>query len=374
MRDFPLNAKVRCVDGSVGRSSYVIIDTTTDQVTHLVVRQNGLHRTERLVPVALVEETTPDTIRLRCTKDKLTMMNPFIHRRFIRCERPRYDQGSYLPNPQIIPKEKFLVEVNFERIPRDELAVHRGADVYATDGRVGKVDEFLVDPSDNHINHLVLREGHLWNEREATIPVSAIARVEREAVYLNLDRHAIGMFPAIPIHRPSGWEQDSVWNLELVLEVFDNPCTADNALRELKWLEISRGITVRNASVLKKDNSGKAFFKGTEDVNAQHAALFGAIAGSLLGLVGGPAGALLGAAGGAITGSLGARRIHLGAPTGFFEELEKDLKPGNSAIVLLVKNSQADRVIEALERFRGRLFRQALTDQTVAHLITVADR
>jgi uncharacterized protein YrrD len=204
MRDIPLNAKVRCTDGSAGRSSYVIINPTTDQVTHFVVRGNGLHRTERLVPVALVEETTPDTIRLRCTKDELATMELFIERRFIRRERPRFDQGSYLPFSQIIPKEKMLVEVEFERIPRGELAVHRGADVYTTNGRVGKVDEFLVDPSDNHITHLVLREGHLWNQRDVTVPVSAIARMAKETVFLRLDKHAIEALPATSFHRSAG--------------------------------------------------------------------------------------------------------------------------------------------------------------------------
>lgn len=200
MRDVPLNAKVRCTDGFAGRSSYVIIEPTTDQVTHLVVRRNGLRHCEHLVPIGLVEETTPDTIRLRCTKNELAMMKPFIQRRFIRHERPRFDQGTYLPHPQIIPKEMIMVEVEFARIPKGELAVHRGADVYATDGRVGRVDEFLVDPSDNHVAHLVLREGHLWNQWDVTIPISAIDRVEKETVYLKLDKHAIEALPATSFH------------------------------------------------------------------------------------------------------------------------------------------------------------------------------
>ena len=49
--DIPLSANVECVDGPGGRSSYVIIDPTTEQVTHYVVKGNGFHRTERLVPV-----------------------------------------------------------------------------------------------------------------------------------------------------------------------------------------------------------------------------------------------------------------------------------------------------------------------------------
>jgi uncharacterized membrane protein len=82
---------------------------------------------------------------------------------------------------------------------------------------------------------------------------------------------------------------------------------------------------------------------------------------------------LVGAAAGAVTGTVGAHRIHLGAPIEFFEELEDDLKPGSSAIVMLVNNLWSDRVIEALERFEGRLYRQALTDEIVAHLAAAAN-
>jgi sporulation protein YlmC with PRC-barrel domain len=63
---------------------------------------------------------------------------------------------------------------------------------------VGRVDEFLVDPENEHITHLVMREGHLWEQKEVTIPVSAIARVEEDAVYLKLDKASIEALPAVP--------------------------------------------------------------------------------------------------------------------------------------------------------------------------------
>jgi uncharacterized protein YrrD len=204
MRDIPLDAKVICTDGYGGRSSYVIINPISDQVTHIVVRQNGIHHTERLVPVALVKETTPDTIHLGCAKSELATMEPFIERRFIQRERPRYDQGSYLPYSRVVPREKMLVEIKFERIPRGELAVHCGADVYATDGRLGKVEKFLVDPSDKHITHLVVREGHLWNKRDVMLPVSAIDLVAKESVCLKWSKHAIEARSAGSIRRTAG--------------------------------------------------------------------------------------------------------------------------------------------------------------------------
>ena len=51
--------------------------------------------------------------------------------------------------------------VEHEQIPLGELAVSGGAHVEATDGRMGRVDEFLVNQENGYITHLVMREGHL---------------------------------------------------------------------------------------------------------------------------------------------------------------------------------------------------------------------
>ena len=59
-----------------------------------------------------------------------------------------------------------------------ELAVRRGSRVRATDGDVGRVDEFLVDRETAHITHLVLREGHLWGQKDVLIPVSEIGQID----------------------------------------------------------------------------------------------------------------------------------------------------------------------------------------------------
>jgi sporulation protein YlmC with PRC-barrel domain len=209
MIDIPLDASVECADGLGGRSSYVIIDPTTKQVTHFVVKQNGFHRTQHLVPVDCIVETTPNSIRLRCTKDKLATLKPFIGTGYILIKRPRYDQGWYGASSYIVPEETAMVPVEYRRIPQGELAVHRGAGVKATDGRVGRVDEFLADPDTGHITHLVLREGHLWSHKNVAIPVSAIDRVEEETICLKLDKHTIESLPAIPIRRPAATTRPS---------------------------------------------------------------------------------------------------------------------------------------------------------------------
>jgi sporulation protein YlmC with PRC-barrel domain len=201
--DIPVNAEVECVNGVCGQSTYVIINPVSRQVTHVVVKgKNGPHA-QHLVPVDLVADTTPDLIRLGCTTDELAKIEPFTETEYV---QERIPDVAYLPDayrvwPYDIPELDTTIPITHERISHGELAVHRGTRVEATDGHVGRVDEFLVDPVDSRITHLVLREGHLWGQKDVTIPVSQIDRIEEDTVYLKLDKHGIEALPAIPIRR-----------------------------------------------------------------------------------------------------------------------------------------------------------------------------
>lgn len=93
------------------------------------------------------------------------------------------------------------IQLEHEHVPAGEVVIHRGASVKATDGRVGKVDEFLIDPKNDIITHLVLREGHLWGKKDVTIPVSEIDRITDDAVYLKLGKKVIAALPAVPVRR-----------------------------------------------------------------------------------------------------------------------------------------------------------------------------
>ncbi len=75
------------------------------------------------------------------------------------------------------------------------------AEVRCADGAVGRVDEFLLDPSSGNITHLVMRKGHLWGKRDVSIPVSAIREAHDDAVFLALNKQQVGTLPAILIHR-----------------------------------------------------------------------------------------------------------------------------------------------------------------------------
>jgi hypothetical protein len=202
--DIPLNAAVRCADGEAGRTTFVILNPLNRQVTHLVVKSGGIFAGEdRLVPVDYIVEATPEAVLLRCTLAELEQMKPFTEFQFL----PAYEgRSGLLMLPYAEPLEP--LPVAYERVPAGELAVRRGDHVQATDGKVGKVDEFLVDPISGQITHLIMREGHLWGQKAVTIPVAQIDRIESGTVYLNTDRHTIEQLPAIPLSERRGNPQE----------------------------------------------------------------------------------------------------------------------------------------------------------------------
>ena len=201
--DIPMNAEVHCADGTCGRSTLVIVNPVNEQVTHVVVREERFPHTEYLVPLDLVIESTPDMIRLRCTKQDLVTLEPFTEIEYVGGELPGfpYEREDYMLWPYNVPVEDEVMPVEIERVPPGELAVRRATHVNAADGRVGQVDEFLVDSATEHITHLILRKGHLWGQKDVTIPVSEIARIEEDIVHLKLTKAQIEALPTIPVRR-----------------------------------------------------------------------------------------------------------------------------------------------------------------------------
>jgi PRC-barrel domain len=211
--EIPLNAQVDCTDGICGRSTFVLINPVVGEVSHLVVKADVYPHKEYIVPVDKVMDTIADTIRLSCSRADINKMDPFIVTRYIKNKMPAqsveysgmYGAGSSYYFPYNTPDVPVSTPVKFQEIPAGELAIYRGTRVEATDGYVGKVDEFVVNPENCHITHLVMREGHLWGSKDVIIPLSAIEKSYEETVYLKLSKHEIAALPSFPLHRHWAW-------------------------------------------------------------------------------------------------------------------------------------------------------------------------
>lgn len=201
--DIPIHAPVYCADGEAGETVCVIVHPYHREVTHVVVKEKVLMGDEHLVSVDQIVESTPAKILLRCTRAELGQMETFIKYHYIPASDDylSYEAAHHYYHPYLYPdtitQDALFTEV--EKIPENERTLHRGASVRAIDGRIGLVDELLISPTDHHISHLVLEEGHLWGKKHITIPVTAITDIENDTIALNMTRDAIEKLPAIPV-------------------------------------------------------------------------------------------------------------------------------------------------------------------------------
>jgi hypothetical protein len=155
-----------------------------------------------LVPIEQVSESTSALVHLGCTRTEIEKLEPFVQAMLLPGAVPfgPYGPGEYLTWSYAYPEPGFVI-LEKEHVPPGELALRHGARVRATDGDIGRVDEFLIDPANENITHVVLREGHAWSPKDVTIPVSAIDHIEEDTVYLKLDKHTIEAMPAVPLKR-----------------------------------------------------------------------------------------------------------------------------------------------------------------------------
>lgn len=206
--DISINAAVECTDGEGGKITRVILNPIDQEITYLVVKEKGLIGSERLVSIGLVVESSPQHVVLGCTQTELAAMENFLEVKYIPGIEPleEYDLAHYHMMPYVTPDFDGEPELEYrflqlEHVPPGELEIERGASVYATDGRVGEVDEFMVSPENNHITHLVLQEGHLWGRKLVTIPISQIDHFEDDNIFLKLDKESLNAMPALPVRR-----------------------------------------------------------------------------------------------------------------------------------------------------------------------------
>jgi len=195
-----LDAKAKCSDGPCGNLDHIILKSVNEEITHLVIRDEMNHETEYIVPIDLVSKSNHERIQLDCTRNELKSMPIFTKEEYIPRSAFTFQIKPYLLTTHaVIPGPYIPIEV--EQIPAGELAIKKGASVEATDGQVGFVDEFLIDPGDNSLSHIILQQGHLWGQKDVTIPMDQVEQIEENTIYLKISKSEVESLPTVPIHR-----------------------------------------------------------------------------------------------------------------------------------------------------------------------------
>lgn len=157
---------------------------------------------------------------------------------------------------------------------------------------------------------------------------------------------------------------------DLVVIGYDDMHKADEVRLTLLKMQRDYLIDLEDAVVAIKKPDGKIKLSQPVDLTAM-----GAARGSLWGLLIGALfltpflGAAIGAGSGAISGAL----TDIGINDDFMKEIAATLKPGTSALFVLVKSATPDKVAEQLQGTGGKLIKTSLTHEKEEKLQAVLD-
>ena len=217
---FTIGTEANCSDGTCGEVSRVVVDPIAKAVTHLVIEPKHRRGLGRLVPLALIT-VTDDAIEIHCTQAEFDELLPAEETEFLpgsggyggygsgqAYSWPYYGIGGmYTGGGMGVAGGGMGVgnapqPVTYDAVPLGEVAVHRGEHVHATDGEIGKVQGLVIDPSNHHVTHVLLQEGHLWGKKEVAIPISAVTRVD-DGIRLNIAKGDVQDLPSVNIDYPN---------------------------------------------------------------------------------------------------------------------------------------------------------------------------
>lgn len=206
MTELRAGARIRCADGEPGgHVDAFVVDPVAVRVTHLVAAVDHLG-TRVLVDLATVRAANPDEVEL--TLDQATLLgSPSFDEPDFKTPDDGWhnrdlplDPGSYFLEPFASPLTGWSLTTH-ERVPPGEVTFRRGAEVVSSDQHhVGRVDEFLIDPTDGHLTHVVVRDGRI-RQRDVVLPIANVTDLTADRVEVDLTDAEVDALPHIPVRR-----------------------------------------------------------------------------------------------------------------------------------------------------------------------------
>ena len=152
----------------------------------------------------------------------------------------------------------------------------------------------------------------------------------------------------------------------VIVIVYDQEDEASKARQSIKSLEKEGRISLDDAAVITKDADDKVHVKNEMDRDVGIGLLGGSLVGLLIAGIFFPiAGILIGALGGGLIGKM----VSNGVDKKFIKDVQEAMKPGNSALFLVIKSNDPGMAVEALRQYKGgTIFHSSLDDDVEKEL------
>ena len=151
--------------------------------------------------------------------------------------------------------------------------------------------------------------------------------------------------------------------LQVIVAAFSDQSGASAALKDLRSLG-KDFLQVKEAAVLVRNPEGKLEIR--ESHHLGKGAVMGGIAGAVVGLIAGPVGWVT--VGGAAVGALAARLRDTGFPDRRLREVGESLKPGTSALIVVVEHRWVLEIEKRLKAADAQYAVEELKQEVAAQL------
>jgi uncharacterized membrane protein len=160
---------------------------------------------------------------------------------------------------------------------------------------------------------------------------------------------------------------------DLIVIGFDNMEEADKVLLKLNTLKKEYLIDLEDAVVVVRDETGKVHLKQSVNlatIGATSGLLSGSLWGGLVGLLflNPLAGFAIGGAIGAGTGALSGSLADYGIDDDFIKSLSETIPNNSSALFVLVRKVQPEKVLAEFAGLRGKVLKTSLAPEQEARL------
>ncbi len=173
----------------VGKVDRVVMDPAKNQVTHIVIHKGVLLTRDIVVPVETIERAAEHEVQLSITAAELEKMPDLVEEDYV-VPPHAAPIGPYVPGTVLWPLAYvYAPDIMYEErhVPEETVDITEGTDVECLDGKIGVVDEVIVDSTTKRVTGLVVRRGFVLT-RDVTVPVFLIKRADAEVVQLACTR------------------------------------------------------------------------------------------------------------------------------------------------------------------------------------------
>lgn len=212
----------------------------------------------------------------------------------------------------------------------------------------------------------------MWvgGEGDCTAPLIIACRVKCLTHHLSI---MAGTCRSLRRSNPAELKLREINMSELVVVGFDGTEEADRVLLKLASLKKEYLVDLEDAVVVVRDENGKVHLKQSVNLTALGASsgfLSGGLWGGLVGLLflNPLAGFAIGGAIGAGTGALAGSLTDFGIDDDFIKSLGETIPNGSSALFVLIRKVQPEKVLAELEGLRGRVIKTSLSPEQEAQL------